>query len=48
MDLLTMIEIYTCIPGVVEFQEAKTTQEIDKEIEVRKFYIDLGVVSPWA
>jgi len=42
-----MIEIYTCIPGVVDFQEAKATMDIDREIEVRKSYIDLGVVSPW-
>ena len=36
MEILTMIEIYTCIPGVVDFQEAKATMDIDREIEVRK------------
>jgi len=31
-----MCEIYTCIPGVVDFQEAKATMDIDREVEVRK------------
>lgn len=42
-----MIEIYTLMPACVDYEEARVSRDIDREIEVRKSYIDLGVVSPW-
>jgi len=36
MDIMMMCEIYTCVPACVEFQEAKVSMDIDREVFVRK------------
>ena len=36
MNIMMMCEVYTCIPGVVDFQEAKNNMDIDREVMVRK------------
>lgn len=36
MKLAMMFEIYACIPGVAEFQEAKVSMEIEREVVIRK------------
>ena len=36
MDVMIMCEVYTCIPSVVDFQEAKANMDIDREVAQRK------------
>ena len=36
MDIMMMCEIYMCIPGCVEYEEARVSRDIDREVEVRK------------
>lgn len=36
MDIMMMCEVYACIPGVVDFQEAKANMGIDREVRVRR------------